>query len=383
MPDQDLEPVVQEDAPLGERLVRLSPWWAISAFLHLVLVIVSMYIIALLPREGPAGVIMVQPPRQPPVEPVKPPVKEFAQEKLDLPNPVEKPLQFKAPEDTVAEAPNDQDFAKVMGDTTDALTEKPFKGVSASDAIGAGGGGAGKFGGRVGGHKLRAANGGGGGKETEDAVLNALRWLARHQSPDGSWEAQRHVGRCGRVAAFPRVCTPPNPGAETFQVGLTGLSLLAFLGAGYTHLSRERYDGICFGDVVKKGVQFLMAVKDPSGRVTPDDVPKYMYNHLIAAFALCEAYGLTGSQMIRNAAQKAVDYTIQAQNPGWAWRYSFRSGDSDSSVTGWAAQVLKSAELAELAVPADVVRGLQRGSTGRRKGATSGRGTSAPRLERL
>jgi len=365
MPDKDLvqdEELELEEVPQGEpqtateKLVRAAPWWAISGFLHLVLAVICMYIMALMPNHKPDEVIMVSPPRTPPVEEIKPRIKDVQQVELDLDRRVEDPVIYKAPEDVVTETPNDEEFQKAKGESLDALSDKPFKGVSTNDSIGGGGGGGGKYGGRLGGKQLRVAKGGG-GKDTEDAVLNALRWLARHQGADGSWEATKHTNNCGRVAKFPGVCTP-NPGADTFQVGLTGLSLLAFLGAGYTHLSRDVYDGICFGDVVKKGVQYLMRIQDPSGRITPDDVPKYMYNHLLAAFALSEAYGLTSSAMIKDAAQRAIDYTVLAQNPGKAWRYSMRSGDNDSSVSGWGAQVLKSAEVADLNFPKEAFKGV-------------------------
>ncbi len=76
-----------------------------------------------------------------------------------------------------------------------------------------------------------------------------------------------------------------------------------------------------------------------------------MYNHLICALALSEAYGLTGSPLFQSQAQRAVDFTIAAQNPGMGWRYSYKCGDNDSSVTGWAAMVLKSSELSGLQFP--------------------------------
>ncbi len=297
MPDKDLDRLELEEAEqageelpegeprtVGERLARSAPWWGISGFLHLVVAVICMYILALIPVVKPDEVIVIKPPTAPPEQKVTKIDKTPTPQPLDKPVRTDKPLHFKAPEDVTTETPNDQEFEKAMGESLEALTERPFKGVSTNDSIGGGAGGAGKYGGRLGGNKLRAANSGGGGDKTEDVVLKALRWLSRHQSPDGSWEATKHTANCGRVAKLPGLCTP-NPGADTFQVGLTGLSLLAFLGAGYTHLSRDVYDGICFGDVVKKGVQYLMRIQDPSGRVTPDDVPKYMYNHLLAAFA--------------------------------------------------------------------------------------------------
>jgi hypothetical protein len=46
-----------------------------------------------------------------------------------------------------------------------------------------------------------------------------------------------------------------------------------------------------------------------------------------------------------------VDFLVSAKNPGRAWRYSERSGENDTSVTGWAVLALKSAELSELSFP--------------------------------
>jgi hypothetical protein len=62
--------------------------------------------------------------------------------------------------------------------------------------------------------------------------------------------------------------------------------------------------------------------------------------------------------LVKDAAQKAVDFTVQAQNPGKGWRYSFKSGDNDSSVTAWGAQLLKSAELAELNFSKDTYKSI-------------------------
>jgi hypothetical protein len=129
---------------------------------------------------------------------------------------------------------------------------------------------------------------------------------------------------------------------------VTGLALLAFLGAGYTPQSREVWDGIRVGDVVRKALQYLMDKQDPEGCIGGRTTSEYMYNHLIAALALSEAYGLTQSDRFRSAAQKAVDFTVAAQNPGRGWRYRYQAGENDSSCTGWAVMVLKSAEMSGL-----------------------------------
>ena len=84
-----------------------------------------------------------------------------------------------------------------------------------------------------------------------------------------------------------------------------------------------------------------------------------MYNHVIAAQALSEAYGMTASRNLEGPAQRAIDYLVASQNPGKGWRYSARSGESDTSVTGWAVLALKSAELSELRFPRSAYDGAR------------------------
>jgi Ca-activated chloride channel family protein len=244
----------------------------------------------------------------------------------------------------------DEEFLKAKGDSLDFVSDKPFKGKSTYDVIGGGAGGGSRFGSRLGGKRNLVARGGG-GADTEDAVLSALKWLSRHQAADGSWKTTEHTSACGRIAKYAGGRCTPNPGHEDNDGGNTGLALLAFLGAGYSHLSKDMYDGICFGDVVRKALQWMMSRQDPEGCIGSRTLPKYMYHHAISALALSEAYGLTGSNLFRDQAQKAIDFLIAAQNPGKGWRYSYRSGDNDTSVTAWAILALKSAEISGLAFP--------------------------------
>jgi Ca-activated chloride channel family protein len=241
------------------------------------------------------------------------------------------------------ESLDDEEFQKAKGDSLDFVSDKPFKGKGTYDVLGAGGGGGGRYGGRFGGKRNLVARGGG-SATTEDAVLSALKWLARHQNPDGSWSVTGYAKNCQKVCL-------PCPGEEEYSAGVTALSTLAFLGAGYTHLSRDTYNGVCFGDAVRKALQWMLSRQDIDGCIGSRNNQKYMYSHILCALAITEAYGLTGSNLFREQAQKAIDFIVAAQNPGKGWRYSYKCGDNDSSVTGWAVRALKSAEMSGLKLP--------------------------------
>jgi len=102
---------------------------------------------------------------------------------------------------------------------------------------------------------------------------------------------------------------------------------------------------------VGSGLAWLILQQDPEGCIGSRNVAKYMHNHALAALALSDAYGLTGSNRWSPAGQKAIDFLIAAQNPGSGWRYTYKSGDSDTPVTSCAVEALKSAESSGLSFP--------------------------------
>ncbi len=207
-------------------------------------------------------------------------------------------------------------------------------------------------GGRYGSNRMGFA--GGGTQATESAVMSNLVWLARHQSPDGSW------------SGFDAQCTGAKclgAGDKDRDVANTSLSLLSFLGAGYSQLSRDEYSDpltpgrvLKFGEVVKKALQWLIANQDAEGCVGPRHKLD-LYNHAIAALALSEAYGMTASQPLKEPAQKAIDFLVSCQNPGLGWSPSSKPAGSDTLITAWAALALKSAELSGLASPKSATDG--------------------------
>ncbi len=214
----------------------------------------------------------------------------------------------------------------------------------------------GRFGTRFGG-KLNLVARGGGNRATESAVLAALKWLARHQGEDGSWSA----GGFGANCVSRGDCDGPGEGEHT--AGVTALALLAFLGAGYTPLSKDEYPDpakaerqLKFGDVTSKAIAWLVKQQDKEGCVGAR-ASKYMYSHAIATMALCEAYGMTEDPALKKPAQTAVDFLVGAQNKGKGWRYAAKSGDNDTSVTSWCVAALRAAELADLSFPRKAYEG--------------------------
>lgn len=178
------------------------------------------------------------------------------------------------------------------------------------------------------------------GKKADDPVEDALKWLASHQSPDGGWEAEGWNQWCDRERN-PDGGSLEGAGRFTSDVGVTGLALLAFLGAGWTNRSEGP-----FGKVVGDGLKHLRDVQDSYGCFGDRRTGRYAaYGHAIAALAMVEAYGMTGSTIFRAPAQKALDSSCAARNPDGAWRYGVRPGDDDSAVTGWMMMALKSAQL--------------------------------------
>ena len=167
----------------------------------------------------------------------------------------------------------------------------------------------------------------GGTKGSEEAVNSGLKWIAKHQKPDGSWSFKHGMD---------------DPGAIDNPTGATGLALLAFLGGNHTHKAGD------YQKQVTGGLAFLGSKMTPSGdlRAGAD-----MYTQGICTIALCEAYALTKDKNLRQPTQLAVNFIVNAQDPaGGGWRYQ-PGQKGDTSVVGWQIMALKSANIAKLQVP--------------------------------
>ncbi len=181
------------------------------------------------------------------------------------------------------------------------------------------------------------------GPQTEQAIESGLQFLAKYQRADGSW----HLEDFGEEVDI------------RSDTAATALALLSFQGAGYTH-RQFKYESVC-----GRALTWMIKNQRPNGDLYVRTDPKsdgnsWLYSHAIATLALCEAYGMTQDESIKQNAQGAINFLIQSQDPqGGGWRYQPKIG-SDTSVTGWCMMALKSAELSGLQVSKESYRGISK-----------------------
>ena len=184
----------------------------------------------------------------------------------------------------------------------------------------------------------------GGSEASEAAVERGLQWLAAHQFAAGNWSI--HDYNCVDHRCEHR-------GSYRADSAATGLALLAFLGAGNTHQTGPHRD------VVARGLNWLTERQASNGDLFGEQTEFcWLYSHGMATIALCEAYGMTKDRRLKEPAQRAVNFIVNAQHPefgGWRYRPQF---ESDTSVSGWQLMALKSAQIAGLDVPPSAWQGV-------------------------
>ena len=178
-------------------------------------------------------------------------------------------------------------------------------------------------------------------KSSEVAVSKALKWLAEHQLPDGSWSFDTTL--CPKCKGKCR-----NPGRlKNARNAATGLALMAFLGTGQTHQRSDKYQA-----TIHRGLQYLvshMRVDGNGGAL--NETGGTMYSHGIASIAICEAYAMTNDKNLLAPTRAVLSFICYAQDPmGGGWRYRPRM-KGDTSVVGWQIMALKSGHMAGFDIP--------------------------------
>ncbi|GAB6166357.1 hypothetical protein JCM19992_23570 [Thermostilla marina] len=313
----------EEDEDLTELAVEYAPPWLISAVFHMLLLIVLALI--MIPQmfnrriDLNAEIVYAE--------------KEGEQLEFDSPfagtdeelleEPIYTPLELPQVEDPFA-APAEVQIAP-EGTTSTSTETAQIIGYALQ--------------GREAGSREALLAAYGGDKSTQAAVELALKWLVRNQQKDGSWSLQ---------GPYSYGANEENPEAAT------AMALLAFQGTGYTH-KRGPYK-----DVVSRAWYYLLKQQDSDGCFFRQGGFNHrFYTHGQCAIAICELYGMTKDETLREPAEKAIRYIIDSQSPEGGWRYAPQA-DSDLSVTGWMVMALQSARMAGLDVPEETLTRIER-----------------------
>ena len=187
----------------------------------------------------------------------------------------------------------------------------------------------------------------GGDETTQAAVEAALKWLKKNQRGPGNWSLTGPYADGVRVHKS-RSDESDNPESAT------AMALLAFQGAGYTHLEGE------YADTVNSGWKYLLSRQQEDGSFfNAADSSQRQYTNAQCTIALCEILAMTKDESrFKRPAINAVRYLVETQAEEGGWRY-VAGRDSDMSVTGWVAMALQSARMAELEVPGEVFYRLE------------------------
>ena len=335
---------VQDLGPLDiwwRAMYRDLPAWIASLVVHMVMLIVLALWTVDKDKDLAKSVTLVistqtndlhreggrkgEQPEPDPIEFEKPGKDDKKDDKIDEPEPVrvepevEKPMPDKPPGKPLGNQPG------------------PF-----SDAGAAPNAGKALFSGRTSTARAELVQQEGGTTVTEAAVGRGLHWLVQHQNSNGSWSLDTYhkagecKGRCGG-------------GGFNSDVAGTGLALLPFLGAGQSHLQGK------YSDEVRRGLEWLIKRQEPDGDFPSPVRNSHMYAHGLASIAMCEAFALTQDEWLRDPAQRAVNFIVNAQHRKGGWRY--QPGEpGDTSVVGWQLMALRSAQLGYLTVPPEVFK---------------------------
>ena len=336
----------------ARRWITQSPAWAVSVALHLVAAVILMNVVYFARNERVGQIFRM--------------VLRASSPGGDRSGPQDAGTKGKDNEDAAPAGKPSDDAAR--GGSGPALpprdvTAPPLpmgvvSGVSGSGKDGPGG----IYAGRGGAGRGEALRRYGGDGVSEQAVTDGLDWLAAHQSPEGCWDISLYSKQCpkGQECGSGAVAFGFG-GFDGYRAAVTGLAVLSFLGAGYSHLDdhlRPQDGGQPvdhpYKRTIEKALAWLAKAQKKDGLIIGGNVEleRAMYSHGMAALALIEAYSVTHDPDLRSHAQLAVNFTVHAQQDAGGWDYGTgQSGRSDVSVTSWQVLGLRSARAAGLAVP--------------------------------
>lgn len=339
----DIDRFMEDQEIESNKKKRQASAWVVSIVMHCaVLLLLGAIVLNMSVEKDEPTVQMTY------IIPQPPPVTERKTERVPVENVIvvteedekEKFETLVEIEDIVISNDNNETEVSVKG-REDATSVSETGGNQAFMITGAGGGAAGAFGRKVGGDKIAGIRGyGKNAREATSTLDAALRWLVRHQSPNGMWDSDNYFINCQEGNKM-----EPGKDVGGADEALTGYAVLCFLGAGYDHRMPSRYR-----NVVKNGIDWLVSIQKPSGLIGNRN-----YEHAVCAMALAEAYAMSKDPALKMPTQKAIDILLERQTKnneyGLGWDYvNGNPSRQDNSVSGWAVMALKAATSAGINV---------------------------------
>jgi HEAT repeat protein len=156
---------------------------------------------------------------------------------------------------------------------------------------------------------------------SEVAIDKALAWLRANQEKEGHWNSYRFGG------------------GQLYDAGVTGLALLAFLGAGIRD------------EDVRAGLEYLLRNQERDGVYGTRSTRFFLYNHALASLAMCEAASIHPLPRYRRSAQRAVDYILKGRAPDGGWGYDPGEGPGFTVLSAWMVLAVDAGRRAGLAAP--------------------------------
>ena len=179
---------------------------------------------------------------------------------------------------------------------------------------------------------------------TKQAIDHALEWIVKQRISDGGWSFDLIHGGLTAAPTNCPVCEGPcsYPNVSHDRCAATALAILPFLGRGFSHRQGP------YQKELKGGIEFLIAMgSQQNGKCY--DANGSMVSQGLAAFALCDAYGLTNDERLRAPAQAAIDFIMDSQDPAGGWAAD-AGQPAEMSCTGWQVLALRSGNMAGLEV---------------------------------
>ena len=304
------------------------PAWLLSLVLHTV-VLVVLAIWTYNEKNVDSGVVLLsrrgEPVATPSFEILKRPNQDNTPHKSSSDQPVNVTLQLHSANALVLSPSQKQNNAPVLSEMERALLATGGAPSKAKLTRLAGGG----LSGRTPEGRTKYGQRYGANQQSEDAVELALKWLAAHQRPNGSWSFDLTLDPCdGKCADSRKSKDTPTPATAA-----TGLALLSFLGAGYTHQSGT------YAQTIRRGLYYL---RDAAGQAHHgyDFQQGSMYGQGIALMALSEALYMTTSEdgkrdsNLFHLVELGANFTDGAQHDSGSWGY-VPGSPGDTTLTGW------------------------------------------------